>query len=124
MAYLYVLARRAYTVGGFAKMKRRYFLMQAENRRTNDTPKFYALLIGIDCYLPNALPNGTYYPSLDGCVRDIIEGEAFLKSTVHLPEQQIIKLTASNSGTTEPREPREQWPTYENMVAAFRHVTQ
>ena len=86
--------------------------------------RFYALLIGIDCYLPNVLPDGTYYPSLQGCVRDINEVEALLKSKLQLPEQQIIKLTASNSGTTEPSEPREQWPTYENMVAAFYKVTQ
>jgi hypothetical protein len=86
--------------------------------------RIFALLIGIDRYLLNALPDGTSYASLGGCVRDITEVEAFLKRKLQLPDQQIIKLTASNGGTTEPREPREQWPTYENMVAAFHQVTQ
>jgi Caspase domain len=85
--------------------------------------RIYALLIGIDCYLPNVLPDGSSYSSLGGCVRDITEVEAFLNRKLQLPDQQIIKLTASNSGTTEPKEPREQWPTYENMVAAFNQVT-
>jgi len=85
--------------------------------------KIYTLLIGIDCYLPNALPDGASFASLGGCVQDITEVEAFLKKRLQLPDQQIIKLAASNSGTTEPREPREQWPTYENMVAAFNQVT-
>ncbi len=86
--------------------------------------RIYALLIGIDCYLPNALPDGSSYASLGGCVRDITEVEAFLNGKLRLQDQQIIKLTASNGGTTEPHEPREQWPAYENMVAAFHKVAQ
>lgn len=39
----------------------------------------HAVLIGIDCYLPNRLPDGGYYPSLGGCVRDIHHVEDFLK---------------------------------------------
>jgi len=31
----------------------------------------HALLIGIDFYYPNPLPEGIYYPMLGGCVRDI-----------------------------------------------------
>jgi hypothetical protein len=34
--------------------------------------KLYALLIGVDCYLPNRLPDGGYYPSLgDACATSI-----------------------------------------------------
>src|SRR5712692_1768831 len=84
--------------------------------------RFYALLIGINYYLPNALPHGSYQ-SLEGCVRDITEVERFLRSTLHLPDMQIVKLQASR-GRKGPRETREQWPTYENMVAAFQNITQ
>jgi len=102
------------------------FLAQEEKMQaqTHGVSRLYALLIGIDCYLPNTLPDGSSYASLGGCVRDITEVEKFLKRTLQLPDRQIFKLRASNTGTTEPPEPREQWPTYENMVAAFRKVTE
>lgn len=84
----------------------------------------WALLIGSDCYLPNRLPDGGSYPCLGGCVRDIAHIEALLRRTFAIPDAQIIKLTATNTGATQPPEPREQWPTYEHMVAAFRRVTE
>lgn len=83
----------------------------------------YALLIGIDCYLPNRLPNGIYYPSLAGCVRDITLVEEFLRRKLRVPEECILKLKASNTGAAEPPEPLEEWPTYKNMVAAFQRLT-
>lgn len=96
---------------------------------TNPTPKngskFHALLIGIDCYLPNKLPDGSFYKNLRGCVRDINRIEAFLTNRLQVPETQIIKLTASNvEGSAEPLEPQDQWPTYENMVAKFKEITE
>ncbi|ERT07669.1 caspase domain protein [Lyngbya aestuarii BL J] len=90
---------------------------------TTSTTNLYALLIGIDCYLPNKLPEGSY-GSLKGCVRDINHVEAFLKNRLQVPETHITKLTASNlKGSTEPSEPKDQWPTYENMVAKFQEIT-
>lgn len=84
----------------------------------------HALLIGIDCYLPGQLPDGTYYPNLGGCVRDITHVEEFLKSRLKLDESQIVKLTASAVGAEKPSEPRDRWPTYENLVAAFTKLTE
>lgn len=84
---------------------------------------FHALLIGIDCYLPNKLPEGASYKSLNGCVRDINHVEAFLKTTLKLPASQIMKLTASNSeGLNEPSESKDLWPTYENIVRKFNEL--
>ncbi len=51
--------------------------------------KFYALLIGINYYLSNALPHGSYQ-GLEGCARDITEVERFLKSTLDLLDTQIV----------------------------------
>ena len=86
---------------------------------------FYALLIGIDCYLPNELPDGASYPSLRGCVRDITHVEAFLKRQFNLPSERIYKLTASNvDGSSEPSESPEQLPTYENIVGKFKEITE
>jgi Caspase domain len=84
---------------------------------------FHALLIGIDCYLPNKLPDGACYKNLNGCVRDINYVEAFLKNTLKLSEAQILKLTASHAeGSIEPVEPKDRWPTYENIVTKFNEL--
>lgn len=83
----------------------------------------YALLIGVDFYFPNQLPEGGSYRHLAGCVRDIAHMEAFLKSRLKLPDEHITKLTATNTGQGQPAEPATAWPTYANMVAAFRQVT-
>ncbi|NET16929.1 MAG: caspase family protein [Okeania sp. SIO1H6] len=84
--------------------------------------KFYALLIGIDYYLPNQLPSGQYYPSLAGCVWDITLVEEFLQTKLKTPPECIFKLKSSNGITGKPSEPLELWPTYENMVAAFQKL--
>lgn len=83
----------------------------------------YALLIGINCYLPNKLPDGTFYLSLKGCVEDILQVERFLLNELHLPGEHIIRLTSTSNGTTEISEPPEQWPTYRNIVFAFDRLT-
>lgn len=81
--------------------------------------KLYALLIGINCYLPNKLSNGLYYKSLGGCVQDVLLIEDFLRTRLDVPGEQIIKLTSSSSETGKPLEPSAQWPTYENIVRSF-----
>ncbi|MEG4071075.1 caspase family protein [Microcoleus sp. Pol14C2] len=96
------------------------------NATDSTRSNFHALLIGIDCYLPNKLSDGSYYKSLKGCVRDINHVEAFLKNRLQVPETQIVKLTASNNAdaSIEPPEPKELWPTYENMIAKFKEITE
>jgi hypothetical protein len=90
---------------------------------TNQTPNFYALLIGIDFYFPHDLPDGRY-KNLRGCVRDINHVETYLKTTFNLTPDQIIKLTASASeNPNQPQEPPELLPTYENIVAKFKEIT-
>ncbi|MEC4816613.1 MAG: caspase family protein [Scytonema sp. PMC 1069.18] len=93
--------------------------------QTNQTPNFYALLMGIDCYSPNQLPDGSPIKNLRGCVRDINYVEAFLKETWKIPENHILKLTSSAnaSNPSEPLEPPEQLPTYKNIVDKFRQLT-
>ena len=83
----------------------------------------YALLVGINCYLPNKLSNGLFYNSLWGCVQDVLRVEDFLRSHLGLTDDRLIKLTSSRSETGEPPEPREQWPTYENIVNAFKELS-
>jgi hypothetical protein len=85
----------------------------------------FALLIAIDNYFESALPDWTYYPRLGGCVRDVNHVHAFLtdKHRIGLPDDHVIRLSASIGAGAEPPEPRSQWPTYANMVAAFQQVT-
>src|SRR5689334_1796774 len=85
--------------------------------------KYYALLIGVDFYYPGQLPGGGYYPTLGGCVRDISHVEAYLTQRLQLPSKQILKLTATASSPSQPVEKPEQLPTYENMVAQFKKLT-
>ena len=87
-------------------------------------PALHALLIGVDCYLPNSLPDGSSYPSLAGCVRDIGHVREFLRSKLGVPEGRISQLTATDAGGPEPAEPRDEWPTYENIVAAFKRLAE
>jgi len=56
-----------------------------ERDKTLETP-LYALLIGINCYLPNKLPDGGSYRSLKGCVRDINLIEGFLRGELTSPQ--------------------------------------
>jgi hypothetical protein len=87
-------------------------------------PEFFALLIGIDFYFEYVLAEGIRYPKLGGCVRDILHVKTFLTTSLRLPETNIIALTATvEIGEDKPIEPEGQWPTYENMVAAFKQLT-
>lgn len=84
----------------------------------------YALLIGVDFYFEHTLPDGSYFPSLGGCVRDIRHVETFLTdpARLNLPRQNILMLTATDTHGDIPAEPPEQWPTYANMVAKFKEL--
>jgi len=91
--------------------------------KLRDRPTLHALLIAADCYLPNRLPEGSY-PNLGGCVRDVQLVEDFLRDRLLLKEDRLIKLTSTNVGTGAPPEPPERRPTYENIIAAFKYLTQ
>src|SRR5262245_35665688 len=84
---------------------------------------FYALLIGINYYLPNKLPSGLYYKSLRGCVQDVVRVENFLRERLSVPAENILKLTSSAGEQDLPAEPPVQWPTYANIVGAFGALT-
>ena len=89
---------------------------------TEQAPTIHALLIGIDHYKPNRL-----YKSLKGAVRDINLVDTFLKETLKLPAESIRKLTSPNqedAALLEVRSAQEQEPTYENIVNAFKEITE
>jgi Caspase domain len=92
--------------------------------RPEQIPNIYALLIGIDCYMPNKLPDGSRYKNLGGCVRDITHVETFLINEWKVPKAQILKLTASVNPNepTKPLELPEKLPTRQNTIDAFRKL--
>src|SRR5215208_768182 len=83
----------------------------------------HALLMACDFYLPNRLAEGSY-PNLAGCVRDVQHVEEFLRRRLGLADEHLTKLTSTDVGGAEPAEPPGRRPTYENMVAAFRAITE
>lgn len=89
------------------------------------SPSLRALLIGVGHYFPNRLHDGPVdnsYPSLEGAVRDVARMERYLCEEIGLAPERISKLTVTASANGGPPEPPEQWPTYENMIAAFRRL--
>lgn len=83
------------------------------------TPNIYALLIGIDYYLPNRL-----YKSLKGAVRDINLVADYLLKTLKIPSERVFKLTSPNPEVAETIETKDPKPTYENIVAKFNAITE
>jgi hypothetical protein len=91
----------------------------------NSHQNLFALLVGVDYYHPNSLPQGGYYPSLGGCVRDINHVENFLLQKIGISKENIIKLTSSLTDTSNgPLESPEALPTYSNIVNAFKNLTE
>jgi Caspase domain len=88
------------------------------------TSNIYALLVGVDCYMPNILPNGSCYKNLGGSVHDITQMEAYLKDVQKVPENQILKLTASPSAEDEqkPIESPDKLPTRNNIINSLRQL--
>src|SRR5512133_2010950 len=85
---------------------------------TRTPPAFRALLIGIDCYMPNKLPDGSYYPHLGGCVNDVRRVRDVLRARFGVKDEDVTMLTASGHG----ERPREQWPTYTNIILAMKRL--
>lgn len=81
-------------------------------------PNIYALLIGIDYYLPNRL-----YKTLKGAVRDINLVASYLSQTLKIPSERIFRLTSPNPEVAETIETKDPEPTYANIVAQFEAIT-
>jgi hypothetical protein len=87
----------------------------------NTSPQTYALLIGIDHYLPNTLR----YFNLNGCVHDAIHVKELLRQKLTLLDDHIITLLAPNEAFTPPHaiSPQgSQLPTYNAIVQAFQQL--
>jgi hypothetical protein len=91
--------------------------------KTLNMTDFYALLIGIDYYLPNPL-----FTSLQGAVRDIDKVADYLDKALKIPPEKIARLTSplpDNNSLGDVRSARKEIPpTYQNIVNAFHSITE
>jgi hypothetical protein len=84
----------------------------ADSRRV----RRYAILIGIDSYDPDNA-------GLTGCVHDVEEIAKKLNESVE--DVCIYNLTSTwNPNSLQPTEPKENWPTFDNISSCLRQVTQ
>lgn len=83
----------------------------------------FALLIGIDFYLPNP-----YYQNLQGAVRDIDRVADYLENSLKIPSANITRLTSFLPNTNSLADIRaargEIKPTYENIIKSFQNLTE
>ncbi|KAF4502976.1 TPR domain containing protein [Fusarium agapanthi] len=82
-------------------------------------PRRYALLVGIDFYLPGNARNMAL-SNLQGCVNDVKGIHGFL-NTAFADEFKTVILTSSPAGP-DPKMPLEDpqaWPTFENIKTQF-----
>ncbi|KAJ3575747.1 hypothetical protein NPX13_g3926 [Xylaria arbuscula] len=89
-------------------------------------PQKWAVLIGINYYIPGKARWPVRARHLSGCVNDVEVVEAYLIKHQNVDRQRIRKLTASRSpisSSNRPLEPEHEWPTYANMKLAIERVT-
>lgn len=86
--------------------------------------ELHALLIGIDDYFPDRLPDGTRYPSLQGASRDVERMRLLLLAQAGLRPENVRSLISRKGEDGGPAEPPELRPTYQNLVTAFRALAE
>ncbi|KAI0887518.1 caspase domain-containing protein [Annulohypoxylon maeteangense] len=89
---------------------------------TQSSQKRFALLVGVDLYLDDK--SGTSrINNLEGCINDVqIIKELLNKFEFH--KLRTLTSSLSSESRTAPCEPRECWPTYENIKNEFLKVTE
>ncbi|KAF4502351.1 caspase [Fusarium agapanthi] len=88
----------------------------AENQSAS--PRYHVILIGIDAY------PAKYKSSLKGCVRDTQQIRSLLEQQAfHINIQTLTATQSSDSSITGPVEDPATLPTDENVIRAFRSLT-
>lgn len=82
-------------------------------------PPIHALLIGIDYYPDATPPHRTLFHNLGGCVRDVLEVDAFLRERLDVPSSQITCLLSPLPGVDALGT---HLPTYDNIVSAWKRL--
>ena len=83
----------------------------------------HALLIGINDYFPDRLPNGCQYPSLHGAAGDVSRMGLLLRDRAGLQPERTRLLLSRAGEDGAPAGLPEQRPTYANIVAAFKQLS-
>ncbi|KAF3230368.1 hypothetical protein TWF191_010257 [Orbilia oligospora] len=94
-------------------------------------PTIWAILIGIDFYVPGEPGTGVerpgvYFPRLRGCVEDVNQVEKLLREYFDPKDLSIHRLTATSPGNDQEARQGPQGenlqPTYENIVGTFNKI--
>lgn len=90
------------------------------------TPKKYGILIGINYSVRPKTYLQKYFESLCGAVNDITQAQEYMESHHSFERLRILKSTKTNpqDGKEDPDEPKEQWPSRENIIKAFDDTTE
>jgi hypothetical protein len=74
--------------------------------------------------MPGEARVGMNFPNLKGCVEDVMLVKQYLCTRHHLDDEHIEVLTATRIKDSEkPKELSSKWPTYENILKAFKKIT-
>lgn len=96
------------------------------------SPKRFALLVGIDLYLndgsrKNEKGEPLSLGELRGCVNDVRAVAELLRKEFKLEDPRILTSSLTPSGftcPTEPTEPSDRWPTFDNIKREFDTVVE
>jgi hypothetical protein len=94
-----------------------------------DSPKQYALLVGIDMYLNDGSrkneKNGRLsFSRLCGCVNDVHAIEEYLQREFRLDDSRVLTASSPSVMTHDavPLEPPSMWPTFHNIKREFDSI--
>ncbi|KAJ4178418.1 hypothetical protein NW767_014875 [Fusarium falciforme] len=95
------------------------------------SPRRFALLVGIDLYLAGSRQCGNgkllSLGELRGCVNDVQAVAEFLRNEFQMDDPRILCSSRNRSGfaySTEPKEPPDRWPTFDNIKREFDTVAE
>jgi len=81
-------------------------------------PKRWALLIGIDFYIPGT-KRQAFFKDLSACVRDVEAIERYLH---HMKTPVAIRKLTASKGNGASKEDEKDWPTYVNIVRELGNI--
>lgn len=112
------------TTDGYTDRDRLIRWKQLRNLKCRKKPNRWAIVIGISFYMPrDEDKDGIFWASLPGSAESADSIKKYLEEKQHMKSENIKVLTArGDSDLRDPTEPKDQWPTVENIKRVFKEV--